>query len=97
MSCEQKKTPEMVVREWLTYMSEGQCDKAIALEYYFGEERRVMLNCEPYKSEIVSLWCNVMQETADCKCVEIRGVEREKEYSYDLKKVDGEWIITGFY
>ncbi|MFT5818923.1 MAG: hypothetical protein ACI8ZM_000144 [Crocinitomix sp.] len=95
ISCEYTQGPEMVVRDWLAYRSAGECERAIDLECYSGEESRVILNCEPYESEIIGLWCGTTEETSSCSCLESRGLSQEKHYEFDLKKIDGEWKIAG--
>ncbi|NOQ75546.1 MAG: hypothetical protein GQ574_26285 [Crocinitomix sp.] len=95
IGCEEKTpSPEMVSRDWLAYMSAGECEKAIDLEYCAGEESRIILNCEPYESEIKSINCEVREETAACTCIESRGLSQEEHYNFDLKKIDGKWIIS---
>lgn len=89
--------PEAVLTDWLTYMSKGECEKAIDLEIEYSMEILLVPNCEPYESEIKSIICEIGEETADCACIESRELKEDIRSSYDLKKVDGVWKIAAMH
>jgi len=93
-TCQQNQTPEEVLKTYLTYLKNGECEKAVDLEIENSMEIRVIENCEPYESEIKSITCQIRAEAATCTCFESRNEYPELEYHHDLKKVDGEWRLA---
>jgi hypothetical protein len=94
LSCENEPVPEDTVKKWLAYTSSGECDKALKLEIEYSMEIRTVENCDPYESEIISITCETREETSGCTCVEKQGLDQEKQYYFDVKKVDGMWKIA---
>ncbi len=97
LGCEKTPSPETVVRKWLNFRSAGECNEALKFERepLPTTQELIVPDCDPYESNIVSLFCTVMEETAECTCIESRRNSGEKKYVYDLKKIDGKWKLTG--
>jgi len=106
-------SPEDVTKSFVEALAAGDCGKAkgMAVESALEEvEASEKAGCKEYTSEIVSVECDEATEDAvSCSCKEQRDMEEmdyitmlssdsgEVKYSYDLKKVEGEWKVSAFY
>lgn len=92
VGCQSETMPEEVLKEWLTLVQNGECKKAQELEIETSMNI-VIPDCEPFKREIKAINCKTESETSLCNCTEIRNGEVPTDYTYKLKKVDGEWQL----
>lgn len=93
-----KETPETLIVSFVEYTSSGNCDKAKdittgnALETI---QAIIDAGCEPYKTEILGVKCDVISDVADCTCDEKReGLDMT--YKFHLIKVKKDWKIESY-
>lgn len=92
LSCSEKiASPEEVVREWVGYIQQGECRKALWLEIEIGMAEPDISDCEPYAGEIKSITCDAQEEYAECTCYELINSTELLKNVYNLHKVDGVW------
>lgn len=98
-ACGGGASPEDVTKSFVEALAAGDCGKAkgmaveSALETVESTEES---GCDEYTTEIVSVECDEATEDAvSCSCTENRDMG-EMTYSYDLKKVEGEWKVSAY-
>ncbi len=98
-ACGGGASPEDVTKSFVEALAAGDCGKAkgmaveSALETVESTEES---GCAEYTTEIVSVECDEATEDAvSCSCKENRDMG-EMTYSYDLKKVEGEWKVSAY-
>lgn len=98
-ACGGGASPEDVTKSFVEALAAGDCGKAkgmaveSALETVESTEES---GCDEYTTEIVSVECDEATEDAvSCSCKENRDMG-EMTYSYDLKKVEGEWKVSAY-
>lgn len=90
--------PEAVVFNFVTALSDGNCELAKELATGNAMESinaTIDAGCESYKTEIVSVKCKIKGESSECSCNEVReGLDMI--YDYELEHINGEWKISNF-
>src|SRR5687768_13960178 len=87
--------PDKVLREYISYISTSQCERAsdlctdMAKDFVQG---LIDMGCVPYESEIHSIHCNIDGDTAICECDETNQFGRFLLH-YHMLRVDGEWKV----
>lgn len=97
-ACGGGASPEDVTKSFVQSLADGNCDKAMEMAVESAKESvqgTVDAGCESYDTEIVSVECETLEETASCTCSEERE-SMEMTYKYDLKKVEGEWKVAAY-
>lgn len=89
---------EYVVQEFVQYLAAGNCEEAQQLTTAEATEfvqGNMDAGCASYKTEIVSVNCEVTGNIADCICKEKRD-GLEMTYNYDLQLISGKWLISNY-
>lgn len=97
-ACGGGSSPEDVTKSFVEALASGDCEKAMGMAVETAKETvqgTIDAGCEKYESEITSVTCETTEETAACECAEKRDA-MDMTYTYDLKKVDGEWKVAAY-
>ncbi len=97
-ACGGGSSPEDATRSFVQSLADGNCDKAMEMAVESAKETvqgAIDTDCQPYDTEITSVECEVMGETAACTCAETRE-SMEMTYKYDLKMVEGTWKVSNY-
>ena len=94
-SCESRTTPEETVKNFVTYLANGNCKEAIKLTK--GEASKIVhdeiiKNCIGFDSQLTLLKSDNTEELATLVYEELRN-EKSNETTYTLKRMDGLWVI----
>ncbi|UKN03464.1 hypothetical protein K6119_08050 [Paracrocinitomix mangrovi] len=92
----ESESQEKVVKNYLRLLSEGKCDKAyeLTLEYENDiPQDSTELECDKFHMDIKTCSCKTDGETAYCFVKYQTSIQSQSE-NYNLKKVDGEWLIS---
>ncbi|UKN00213.1 hypothetical protein K6119_10760 [Paracrocinitomix mangrovi] len=97
VSCSTEPTsPEEVLEEYMTLMSEGKCEDAIALtteSIKLTTQQSSDSQCESWEMEIISIDCNTDGNSSLCCYKEIRS-SMEMEFGFELLKEEDQWKVA---
>lgn len=93
-----KSSPEAVVENFVIYLAEGSCDKAMKLAT--GDAKQTVqeikdAGCKAYDTKIEEIDCEFIDGKFDCSCEENRD-GLIMTYNYDLVKIKRKWLVESF-
>ena len=90
------ETPEKLVEELTTLLSQGQCDEALELTTYNAKlvvQGTIDSGCEPYETTVDSVVCEIEDDEGICICYETRKDFGSFAFPYAVIIEDDKWKV----